>query len=149
MSGYRGLALTAMVLVACGDNGPEPVPANVAGTWSASVSDLTGGGVRCSTTTPIQVTFSQSQSTVTGSYSGGILTCTTPTQSFSTTLSSGSISSGELDGANITFDLGSSDFHHIGTVDGTSMSGAAQWTYTFGQPTGEVTMEGTWTATKQ
>jgi hypothetical protein len=149
MPGYLGFALTAVVMVACGgDDGTGPGPANVGGTWSVSVSDLIGSNESCNTTTPIQITLIQEQGTVTGSYSGGILTCTTPSQSFSTTLSSGSVANGELNGNNITFDLGS-NYHHTGTVEGSSMSGVAQWTYTFGQPTRVVTMEGTWAATKQ
>jgi hypothetical protein len=150
MSRNWGLALTAIIVVACGgDNGTGPGPANVGGSWSASVANLAGDGATCSTVTPIQVTLSQTQSTVTGSYTGGILTCTTPGKSFSTTLSSGAVSNGELNGNNITFDLGSPDFHHTGTVEGTLMSGRAEWTYTFSTPTRVVTMEGTWTATKQ
>lgn len=143
-------ALAAVAAAACGgDDGTGPTGSlNVAGTWSVSVSGMSGGGASCGTTSPIQVTLQQTGSTFIGSYTGGVLTCLTPTESFSAAVGSGSVNSGEVTGTTVEFSLGP-DFHHSGTLNGGSMSGTAEWTYDFGLPLGEVTLTGNWSATRQ
>jgi hypothetical protein len=151
MRRYLLSAVLAVAAAACGgDDGTGPTGSlNVDGTWSASVSNLSGGGASCHTSTPVQVTIRQTGSTFTGSYSGGILTCLTPTESFSSALGSGNVTNGQLAGTTVTFDLGSPDFHHSGTVNGTSMSGTAAWNYDFGPPLDDVMLAGSWSATRQ
>lgn len=144
-------ALTAVAVAACGgdDSGTGPVGSiNVGGTWNVSVSNMSGSGASCSTSDPIRATIRQTGSSFTGTYTGGILTCLTPTESFSSAVGSGAITNGEVTGNTIRFDLDSPDFHHDGTVSGNSMSGTAQWTYDFGLPLGTVTLTGGWSATK-
>jgi hypothetical protein len=150
MRRYLLSALTAVTAAACGgDDGTGPTGSlNVAGTWSVSVSAMTGASASCGTSSPIQVTLRQTGSTFTGSYADGILTCVTPTESFSAAVGSGSVSNGTVTGTTVEFDLGP-DLHHSGTLKGTSMSGTAEWTYDFGLPLGQITLVGNWSATKQ
>lgn len=150
MRAYSVFALATVALAACGgDDGSGPGSASVEGSWSASVSNMTGGGATCSTTSPIQATLRQTGSTFTGSYSSGVLTCTTPTESFSASTGSGPVINGQVSGENVTFDLGTPAFHHTGILEGTAMSGTAEWLYDFGNPLGVVTLSGNWSATKQ
>jgi hypothetical protein len=137
--------------VACGgDDQTAPTGSlNVGGTWSASLSNLSGEGASCSTSAPIRVTLRQTGSTFNGSYSGGILTCLTATESFSSAVGSGDVINGQVTGTNVTFDLGDPAFHHDGTLNGGSMAGAATWIYDFGFPLNEVTLTGGWSAAKQ
>jgi hypothetical protein len=150
MPRYLGFALTA--IVACGGDDVTTGPAgsiSVGGTWSASVSNMTGGGASCRTTSPIQVTLRQTESTFSGSYAGGILTCLTPTESFSSAVGTGTVKNGKVSGKSVSFDLDTPAFHHSGSVSGVTMSGTAEWTYDFGLPMGEVTLVGSWSAAKQ
>ncbi len=144
------LALTLAAVAACGgdDSGTGPVGSiNVGGTWNLSVSNMSGSGASCSTSDPIHATIRQTGSSFTGTYSGGILGCLTPTESFSSAIGSGAITNGEVTGNTISFDLGSYG-HHDGTISGNSMSGSAEWTYQFGLPLNEVSLTGGWSATK-
>ena len=142
--------LLGITLAACGDDdGTGPSSANVEGTWSASLSNLSGGGVSCSSTIPIDVTLTQTGNTFSGSYDGGELTCTGSAGTFSTPVGSGTVINGQVSGNNISFDLDTPDFHHTGSVSGTSMSGTASWTFDFGDPTGVVTLNGNWGAERQ
>jgi hypothetical protein len=142
-------ALIAVAAAACGgDDGTGPVGSiNVGGTWNASVSNMSGEGASCSTTTPFRLNIRQVENTFTGTYSGGVLTCLTPTESFSTPLN-GVVTNGEVSGNTISFDLDSPDFHHEGTVTANSMSGSADWNYDFNLPLDVVTLTGGWSATK-
>jgi hypothetical protein len=150
MRAFMRFVITTVAVAACGgDDGPGPGSANVEGTWNASLSNLTGGGASCSTTTPIQLSLRQTGSTFTGSYSSGVLTCTTPTESFSASTGSGSVVNGQVSGDNVTFDLGTAAFHHTGLLEGTAMSGTAEWMYDFGIPLEVVALSGNWSATKQ
>ena len=143
-------ALTGLAAACGGDDNTGPVGSlSVAGSWTASISNLNGEGASCGTSSPIQVNLRQSGSSFTGTYSGGILTCLTATESFSTALGQGSVMHGEVTGSTVTFDLGNSAFHHSGTLHGSSMSGTAEWTYDFGLPLGTVTLNGGWSASKQ
>jgi hypothetical protein len=141
-------ALAAVALCACGgDDTTGPTGSiNVGGTWNVSLTNLSGGGASCSSTEPTRLTIRQTASTFTGTYSGGILNCLTPTESFSTAVGSGTVINGEVSGNNVSFDLDSPQFHQEGTVTGSSMAGTAEWTYDFGLPLGEVNLTGGWSA---
>ena len=139
-------------ILACGgdDNGTGPTFANVNGSWSLSITDMTGGGGECSTSSPIQITLQQSTTTFTGTYGGGgVLTCTAPFGSFSAATGSGSVLNGEISGNEVSFDLGSASFHQTGTVTGSSMAGTATWTFDEGSAGTLGVLTGSWTATKQ
>lgn len=150
---YRLPVLSLLVwILACGDdnNTTGPIIAGVNGSWSLSITNMTGGGAQCSTGSPIQINLQQSNTTFTGSYGGGgLLTCTAPFGSFSSATGSGSVLNGQLSGSQISFDLGSANFHQVGTVNGSSMSGTATWTFQSGNAGTLGTLTGSWTATKQ
>ena len=143
-------ALTLVAVAACGgdDSGTGPVGSiNVGGTWNMSISNMSGSGASCSTSDPIHATIRQTGSSFTGTYTGGILGCLTPTESFSSAVGSGAITNGQVSGSTISFDLGTYG-HHDGTISGNSISGSAEWSYDFNLPLGVVTLTGGWSATK-
>jgi hypothetical protein len=146
----RRFCLGLIGILACGGNdGTGPGSTTISGTWSASLANLSGSGVDCSSTSPTQLTLNQTGATFSGSYSGGELFCTAPGSTGPVSVGTGSIVNGTVSGTSLSFDLGTPDFHHEGVVSGTSMSGTAQWTLDFGIPAGEVTLDGTWQAAKQ
>jgi hypothetical protein len=103
----------------------------------------------CSTSSPIQITLQQSTTTLSGYAGGGMLICTAPHGSFSSAISSGPVLNGQISGTKVSFDLGSPDFHQVGTVHGTSMGGTASWTFESGSASTLGTLTGSWTATRQ
>ena len=145
------LTTVAVTLAACGGDDTNTGPAgslNVGGTWHVSLSNLSGNGASCSTSSPIRMTIRQTGSTFTGTYDGGVLNCLTPTESFATAVGSGTIINGEVSGSTVSFDLGDEDFHADGTISGSAMSGSAEWTYNFGLPLQEVRLTGGWSAAR-
>jgi hypothetical protein len=150
MRRFPVLPLLVWVL-ACGeDNGTGPTFANVNGSWNLSITNMSGGGAVCSTSSPVEITLQQNTTTFSGSYGGGgVLNCTTPQGSFSSAIGSGSVLNGQVSGSEVSFDLGTADFHHIGTVNGSSMAGTATWTFQLGPPSTIGTLTGSWTATRQ
>ena len=151
MSRLPVLGLLVWIL-ACGgdDDGTGPGFASVNGSWSLSITNMTGGGAQCSTTSPIQLTLQQSTTTFSGTYGGGgILTCTAPIGSFSAAAGSGSVINGQISGNQVSFDIGSENFHHSGTVTGSTMAGTATWTFDEGSAGTLGALNGNWTATKQ
>jgi hypothetical protein len=145
----RRFCIGLIGLLACGDDdGTGPGLAEVAGTWSASLS-MTGDGVNCSSSDPTQLTLTQTGATFSGSFSGGELFCTAPGSTGAVPIGSGSVINGTVSGSTISFDLDTPDFHHEGSVSGNSMSGTVEWVIDFGLPSGEVTLNGTWEAERQ
>lgn len=146
----RFFCIAVVGVLACGgDNGTGPTATDVTGAWSTSLSNMSGGGVSCNSTAPTQLTLNQAGTSFSGSYSGGELFCSGPGGTGSIPVGSGSVINGTLSGGNLSFDLDTPDFHHTGSVSGTSMSGTAQWTMDFGIPVGVVTLNGSWGAAKQ
>ena len=143
------IAVTVLAANCGGDDAAAPTPtANVAGTWAASASDMSGGGITCSSTQPTQLTFSQSGSTFSGTYSGGELSCVTPTGTATASIGTGVVINGAVSGNNMVFDLDTKESHFGGTVNGNSISGGASWRVDFGAPTGVITLGGNWGATR-
>jgi len=137
-------ALLCMVGCGGGDNvGPST---DLAGTWSMSLSDMNSGDYSCYTNIPIQLTLSQTGTTFGGSQTGGQITCSTPSGIIVDNLIPGPVVNGTLNGSNLSFDFDGPAFHHIGSINGTSMSGTASWTYQSGPVT---TLNGSWSAVKQ
>jgi hypothetical protein len=146
----RRFSIALLGIAACGgDDGTGPTSIDVTGTWSATVSNMTGGGTSCSSTVPTPVVLNQAGTSISGSYSGGEVFCSGPGGPGSIPLGSGLVINGTLSGRTITFDLDTPDFHHTGTANTTSMAGTAQWTIDFGIPVGEITLSGNWAASKQ
>jgi hypothetical protein len=142
------LALALVLIGACGDDGTGPGATNLTGTWSASVSNMTGTGVSCSSTSPTQLTLTQTGVTFSGSYDGGAVSCSTPGGTLSSPLGSGLVTNGLVNGNSVSFDLDTPEQHQTGTVSGTSMSGVAQWQVDYAG-LGTVTLNGEWEATRQ
>jgi hypothetical protein len=148
----RRLCMIALLgVLACGDDdGSGPSTTEISGSWSATLTNMSGDGVLCNSTTPTLLTLTQTGTTFTGSYSGGSLTCSGPGGATTLPIGTGAVVNGAITGSAVSFDLDTPDFHHEGTVSGTtSMSGDATWTIDFGPPNGVVTLDGTWQATKQ
>jgi hypothetical protein len=140
--------LLALALTACGgDDATGPSNANLAGAWTLSATNMSGSGVSCGLSAAA-LTIGQSGTTFSGSYGPGTLTCVAGSQSIGATIQ-GTIVNGTVDGNAVTFDLDTQDFHHTGSVSGTSMSGTARWTFDLGGSVGVVVLNGNWSAAKQ
>lgn len=143
---FAVIALAA--LIGCGGGDPAgPSNANVAGTWTLTMSNLSGEGVSCNLgSTPLTIT--QSGTTFSGSYGPGAFTCSAGSQSSGVQVH-GTVVNGTIDGNAVTFDMDTQDFHQTGSVAGTSMSGTARWTFDLGGSTGIVVLNGNWAAASQ
>jgi len=140
--------VVALLVAGCGgDDSTGPSNADVAGTWTLAVSNMSGGGISCTSNTPFPLTLSQSGTTFNGTYGAGNVTCVGGGESITFT-ASGSVVNGSVSGNTVNFDLDTQDFHHTGTLNGNSMSGTATWTFDLGAPVGEVTLSGNWSASK-
>jgi hypothetical protein len=142
-------AVMLFLMAACGDDdGSGPGSIDVTGTWSASVSNMSGSGVSCTSSSPTQLALAQTGATFSGSYDGGAVDCSGPGGTLSSPLGSGSVTNGQLNGNAVSFDLGTPDLHHTGTASATSMSGTAVWRVEYGT-LGTLTLNGNWVAAKQ
>jgi hypothetical protein len=141
------VCLFAGFVEACGNDSTGPSQASVGGPWTLSASNMSGEGVSCNLlNTPLSLT--QSGTTFTGTYGPGTLSCQAGGSPVSVN-THGSIVNGTVNGNSIQFDLDTQDFHHTGTVNGSSMSGTARWTFDLGGTIGVVTLNGNWSAAKQ
>jgi hypothetical protein len=137
----------AVLITACGDDDPSgPTIPNVAGSWTYSATNITGGGVTCSFTN-VPMTLAQTGTTFTGAYAGGLLACAGPGGSFSEQVAGGSVATGTINGNAVTFDLDNSDWHNTGTISGATMSGTVVVKINDGTTT--FTLAGEFTATRQ
>jgi hypothetical protein len=142
------LVAAVLALAACGgSDSTGPSDANVAGAWTLSASNMSGQGVSC-TLSGSNLSITQSGTTFSGSYGPGTLTCVAGTQSVGSTVQ-GTVVNGTVDGNAVAFDLDTQDFHHTGSVSGSSMSGTARWTFDFGGSIGVVVLNGNWAAARQ
>lgn len=138
------------LFLACADDGEGddvvgPSHPYVTGTWSYSMSNLSGGGISCfeSGTT---LTLYQSGTTFSGTFSGGVFICDL-NEVF---VADGRVINGSVtsDSA-VSFDMRTSDWHNSGTVSGNSMSGTATVPLDAGPPVGRVTLTGSFAAVRQ
>jgi hypothetical protein len=145
---WMAAVLVAAGLAGCGGgDATGPSNANLGGAWILNVSNMSGQGVSCGlSATPM--TLVQSGTTFSGSYGPGTFTCVAGGESISGQIH-GAIASGTIDGNAVAFDLDTQDFHHTGSVSGSSMSGTARWTFDLGGSTGVVVLNGNWSAVKQ
>ena len=89
----------------------------------------------------------QTDTTFTGTHSGGTITCSATIGSVSDVLVTGTVVNGTIDAAgNIRFDLDTPDYRLTGTVSGNGMSGTATAKLTVGGST--ITLTGDWTASR-
>lgn len=139
------LALVLGVLGCSNDTFGLPT-ALVSGSWTMTLTNFTGSGLTCNAS-GITLQFAQAGTTFTGTYSGGTITCSSPSGPLDTTVPPGQVANGGISGTAVVFDLGTSDSHFVGGLNGGgSMSGDGTVSTTFnGTP---VSLSGTWTATK-
>jgi hypothetical protein len=142
----RAFLLALLLAAGCGDDPTTPGGVNLGGTWTATLSNMSGSGVSCTSASPTTLTIDEQNGTFTGSYSGGELTCSGPVGQVSVPVGTGSILNGTLDGSAVTMDLDTPDFHLTGSISGVTMSGTALWVVDVGPQT--VTLNGNWSATR-
>ena len=136
----------ALTLPACsGDDLSGPVAPTVDGQWSYSASNISGSGVACDVSN-MTMQLAQSGTTFSGVSAGGILTCRAGGQSESGAFGGDIVANGRIDGNSVSWDLGTSDVHHTGTISGNSMSG--QVTIRLDVGGGDVVLAGNWSAVR-
>jgi hypothetical protein len=113
-----GILILAATVSACSDS-TGPKNANVSGSWTYNVSNLSGGGLTCNGSGST-VTLSQTGATFTGSYSGGILSCGV---AGSVNIGSGVVANGTVSNNAVTFNFDTQDWANTGSVSGNSIAG--------------------------
>jgi len=144
-------ALVAALAAACGKDAASPTAPNipsvpsVVGQWSYSTTNISAGGITCSSggTT---LTITQQGTSFSGSYGGGTLTCSSSGGSQSLPIGTGIVLNGSVTGSAVAFDLDTSDWHNGGTINGNSMSGTAMIRVVVGGV--PYTLTGTWGASR-
>jgi hypothetical protein len=123
----RGVAMAlAFAVGACDNHVTQPtnqVIADVSGTWSYTASNLTGPVSFTCNIVGATMSLSQSGNIVTGSVSGGTLTCSGPTVSTNDPLPNGPIASGSVNGTTVLINFGKVNIQNVGTVSGKSIFG--------------------------
>jgi hypothetical protein len=110
--------MLAMALSACSDS-TGPKNANISGSWTYNVSNLSGGGLSCNAS-GTTVTISQTGTTFTGTYSGGTLSCGTVGN---VSIGSGTVANGTVTNNSVTFNFDTQDWTNTGSVSGNSIAG--------------------------
>ena len=142
-------ALAAILVAACGKDAASPTAPNVpsvpsvAGQWSYSTTNISAGGITCSSS-GTTLTITQQGTSFSGSYGGGTLTCSSSGGSQSLPIGTGIVLNGSVTGSAVAFDLDTSDWHNGGTINGNSMSGTATIRVVVGGVL--YTLTGTWGA---
>lgn len=147
----RSVHRTVLALVACGaliacGSDTAPVSPDLNGTWTLSMSNLTGPGVTC-TASGTTLDLTTSRGTFSGTYSGGEYTCTDGCQSVTIEVGSGQIVDGGIVRDTVAFDFGSTANTFNGQLTDGAMSGTVTITVqpSVGAP---VTLSGNWSATR-
>src|SRR2546427_2424787 len=93
--------LTAALVAACGKDATSPTAPNVpsvpsvAGQWSYSTTNISAGGITCSSSGTI-LTITQQGTSFSGSYGGGTLTCSSSGGSPSLPIGAGVVLNGSV-----------------------------------------------------
>ncbi|HET6576450.1 MAG TPA: hypothetical protein VFG68_22815 [Fimbriiglobus sp.] len=144
----RILVFLAFMLAACGGDSSGPSLPQVAGTYSLSQSNIAGSGISCNAL-GTTMTLTQNGGTFSGTYSGGTLTCTGPGGQFSDAVGNGAVANGTInENGAVAFDLDTQDWHLVGNVSGTSMSGTATVRLNV-TGSGAQTFSGNWSAARR
>lgn len=142
------MVVALFTLNACGGDSTGPKTPKVDGTWSLTLTNMSGSGVSCNWS-GATMTLAQNGTNFSGSYSGGTLTCTSGGESASGSVGSGAVINGTVSGNSVSFQLDSPDMPLTGTITDRSMSGTGILRYDFGEPYGVVTLNGNWGAAKR
>lgn len=109
------------LVVGCSDSSTEP-KADVSGHWTYSATNVAGGGLSCNIA-GVNLTLAQTGTTVTGTVASGTVSCSGVSGAFTDSLGDDVIANGQIIGNAIQFDIGTSDVHNAGSLNGNSMSG--------------------------
>ena len=142
------LAAALFTLGACGGESTGPEIPKVDGSWTLSLTNMSGSGMSCDWS-GATMTLTQSGATFSGSYSGGTLTCRSGGESASSPVGSGSVVNGTVNGTDVSFQIDSPDMPMTGSISGQSMSGTGTLRYDLGSPYGVVTLNGNWGAVRR
>lgn len=116
------LAAAALPLIsACGGDATSPEN-TLSGRWTYSVTGASGSGISCDISR-VSMNLSQSGSTLTGTTSGGLVTCSGGGKSISVDVGSDIIANGHINGNSVQFDIGTEGIHNVGMFSGNSISG--------------------------
>lgn len=142
------LAAMLFTMIACGGDSTGPETPKVDGTWTVSLTNMSGSGISCSWS-GMTANLTQSGTSFSGSYSGGTYTCTGGGESISGNVGSGSIINGSVNGNDVRFAIDTPDMPMTGTISGQSMSGTGTMRYDLGSPYGVITLSGSWGAARK
>ena len=146
-------ALIIVAFAACsGDSMTGPGgngPPSVAGDWTYAatnmVGNLSGFSIVCSfSNVPMSIT--QSGSTFSGRTTGGDFVCSSAGITDGGIFGDRIVVNGELSGGDVEFDFDGPDWHHTGTITGSSMSGTAIAILEISS--GSVVLRGNWSAAR-
>ncbi len=141
------LCVVAPLVTACGSDATGPAD-DLSGQWSYTATNLTASGVSCSVA-GLTLTLRQNGATFGGSGNGGILTCVSAVDSASTSLDGVAVVNGRVSGQSVSFDFGTADLHHSGSLAGAIISGNATWRIDLGAPDGVIVLAGRFSAARQ
>ncbi len=123
----RIIPLVVLALAACA--GDSTGPKSLTGSWTYVAKDLSSPillGLSCGVSGMV-VELVQSGSTVTGTTTSGTLRCIAPVSAKDTTYTlPAQTVEGSVDGSAVTLDMGT--MHHVGTVNGGTVSGTVTLT---------------------
>ena len=114
----RGFVVGIWMLgAACGgDKTTGPTTSHqIAGPWTYETRSLQDGVSTTCATTGTVVTLTQGGIAFSGSTAGGTITCSNTSGTFSGSLGTGQVQSGTIHGDSISFYIGGSTWHNVGT----------------------------------
>ncbi len=149
-AGVLAAAAIMFVIVGCGSDsttGPSEQNAQIGGLWGRyGTGPLSEGDVRCFIT-GMALSLNQTGATFTGSANGGNIRCTVAGATvMDDPLGNQVVVNGTVSGNNLSFDIETPAWHHIGSVSGNSMSGTVTLTIDLGGTTGSVDLRCDWSA---
>lgn len=122
-----GVAIALAVAIgACRDNATtinQVSSTDVTGTWSYTVTNLTGAVNFSCSITGATLSLVQTGDTLTGSVSGGVVSCLTPNGVANVPLSGGAITNSGINGNTLQINFGNPNIKSVGSVSGNSIFG--------------------------
>lgn len=123
----RGVTIVlAVAMCACNDSAINEVDTSMSGQWSYTVTDLTGAVNFTCSIQGAMISLMQSGGDLTGSVTGGTMSCQMPSGITVLPLSGGDITNSGIDGASVQINFGNPNLKNVGTVSGNAMSGVVE-----------------------
>jgi hypothetical protein len=135
-----------VAIAACGSDSTNSPDNTVSGRWSYSATDLHGIVSFSCSILDATMSLTQSGTTLTGSVSGGTLSCLGSGGFTNEALSGGVITNGVINGSTVQLEFGTQHVQNVGTVSGNSMSGRVALSGVLGTT---VQMTGNFSAVRQ